>query len=208
MHWADYICKTNHDQFSLEFSKIAYCQIHQMIRNCESNWSNGVSLQRQTFPNVPFSEFFWAIIETIQRWFWMKYTGLISFIEPVQKHLYKSLYNYKDCFVLTWVSQHWGLGDWGDITKGFCLKRSQGHLQTNAHIWKHLITVNIRCGHLLVRWCNNLLSLYEGVDGEAILDLFLCIHYVLLCRREFWEGKTFHALLPGTFQEVLVMSRT
>ena len=136
------------------------------------------------------------------------YAGLISFIEPVQKHLYKSLYNYKDCFVLTWVSQHWGLGGLGDITKGFCLKRSQGHLQTNAHIWKHLITVNIRCGHLLVRWCNNLLSLYEGVDGEAILDLFLCIHYVLLCRREFWEGKTFHALLPGTFQEVLVMSRT
>ena len=50
--------------------------------------------------------------------------------------------------------------------------------------------------------------LYKGVNGEAILDLLLCIHYVLLCRREFWEGKTFYALLTGAFQEVLVMSRT
>ena len=93
----------------------------------------------------------------------------------------------------------------GNFNKGLSIKRSQRQPHKKC---THLKTFDndFVCTFVCICWSVILLSLYKGVDGEAILDLLLRIHYVLLRRREFWESKRFYALFPGAFQEVLVMS--
>jgi len=76
--------------------------------------------------------------------------------------------------VITWVRGA------GGFNRGFVLR---DHKSSQTNKCTHQLTsdnaVNI-CVHLMVERIN-LLSLYKGVYGEAIFDLLLCIHYVLLC---------------------------
>ena len=122
-----------------------------------------------------------------------------SFIEPIQRHPYKSSDKYKDCFAF----DNECLNICGVWTKGSCLTRSQRRPGKWLIVDIGLVWYTFACSAARIHY-----HLYKGVDGKSILDLFLCVHYVLFGRGEFGKGKRFHTLFPRPFQEVLVMSRT